>query len=178
MSDSSAGPVVGVARDEFEISAEARSFIESAKILAEPYEECIAQLRAENERLRFLVDSQLGDCTGCTTEPEETCPRDGRTYTEWAQIASDQIGRANDAEQERDAAVAALAAVAELIGDCAGHRDVPAEVERCPWCKVRAVLAAPRPGATEERPRCDRCHRPLPHTEPEKWACAATGETE
>jgi Fe-S-cluster-containing dehydrogenase component len=58
----------------------------------------IAELRAENERLRSLVDRQLGDCIGCTTEPEETCPRDGRSYGEWVEIASTVIGRENALE--------------------------------------------------------------------------------
>jgi hypothetical protein len=52
-----------------------------------------AEARAESAER--LIARQLGDCTGCTTEPEETCPRDGRTYTEWVDIASRVIGRTN-----------------------------------------------------------------------------------
>lgn len=51
--------------------------------------------RARAEKAEAVIARQLGDCTGCTTEPEETCPRDGRTYTEWVDIASRVIGRTN-----------------------------------------------------------------------------------
>ncbi len=45
----------------------------------------------------------VGPCDGwCTTEPEETCPQHGRGLVEWRDIASEQIGRANAAEAERD----------------------------------------------------------------------------
>ena len=48
--------------------------------------EC-AELREERDRLADLVDRQLGPCIGCTpqTGPEETCPRDGRSYSEWVE---------------------------------------------------------------------------------------------
>lgn len=42
----------------------------------------VADLKAENERLRALVDQQLGPCTGCYEAPEEHCPRHGRSYTD------------------------------------------------------------------------------------------------
>ena len=44
-----------------------------------------------------------GECH-CTTEPEETCPRDGRTYTEW-------VERGDVLQAERDALRAKVAAV-------------------------------------------------------------------
>ena len=49
--------------------------------------------RTQLQAAEWLIARQLGECTGCTTGPEETCPRDGRTYNEWVEIARTVIGR-------------------------------------------------------------------------------------
>lgn len=41
-----------------------------------------SDLLVQNERLGALVDQQLGPCIGCFEEPDEFCPRHGRSYTD------------------------------------------------------------------------------------------------
>lgn len=38
------------------------------------------------------------------------------------------------------AALEAVDRIRAQIGDCAGHRHLPLEVERCPWCIIRGLL--------------------------------------
>jgi hypothetical protein len=51
-----------VERAPWDLSAEAEAFIESAKVLAEPYQEEIATLRAELGVLRAQRDAALAAC--------------------------------------------------------------------------------------------------------------------
>lgn len=80
------------------------------------WEKQLADLRSENERLTRLVDRQLGDCIGCVSEPDETCPRHGRNYGEWVEIASEVIGH-HAIEAERDAARAELERVRAQLAE-------------------------------------------------------------
>ena len=65
------------------------------------------EAEARAQRAERTISRQLGECIGCTTEPDEFCPIDGRSITEWQEIALEVY-------RERTEAVETLARVRVL----------------------------------------------------------------